>query len=109
MLSPIIAMIHNTKLSRWHPVIFVEKPLPGPYEENKPVRHKSAGHHTTGFATRQEALDYIAKELRPMTESRAIGEVKESLDKDFAWNGEDVPVMTIFFGEVGGKVVPMIG
>lgn len=105
MFNPIIALLHNTKLSRWHPIVFVESHLPGPPSDDKPVRHKSKGHHTAGFATRQEALDWIRNDLK-MKDS--VGPVKEALDKDFAWDGDDVPVMTVYFGEREGKIVPMI-
>jgi hypothetical protein len=109
MFMPVIAMLHNTKLKRWHPIVFVESPLPGPDSDDKPVRHKSKGHHTTGFATRQEALDCIKNDLGPKIKTNAIGEVRECVEKDFAWDGEDTPAMTVFFGEQDGKTVPMIG
>jgi len=107
--APVIAMLHNTKLKRWHPIVFVESPLPGPPSADKPVRHKSKGHHTTGFATRQEALDHIKNDLGQKIKEIAIGDVREALDKDFAWDGEDIPAMTIFFGERDGKTVPLMG
>ena len=109
MFSPIIAMIHNTKLNRWHPVIFVEKPLPGPSGPDTPIRHKSSGHHTAGFSTREEALAHIKSELRPKVEERAIGAVRECLGKDFAWDGEDIPAMVIYFTEQAGECVPALG
>lgn len=109
MLYPVIAMLHNKKLDRWHPIIFVESPLPGPYSEDKPVRHKSQGHHTEGFATKQEAIKHIKKDLGPLVEAKAIGEVRNCLDKAFAWDGEGTPVMMVFFGEREGKTVPLIG
>lgn len=109
MFNPVIAMLHNTKLKLWHPIIFVESPLPGPESEAKPVRHKSKGHHTTGFATRQEALDDIKNSLGPRVKANAIGDVRECLEKDFVWDGEGIPAMTVFFGEVDGKTVPLIG
>ncbi len=108
MFSPIIGMIHNTKLNRWHPVVFQEKPLPGPPSADKPVRHKSVMHHTTGFPSRAEALENIDADLMPQVKSSAIGEVQTSLDKDFPWDGEDIPAMVTFFAKVEGKLVPAV-
>lgn len=106
MFNPIVAMLHNTKLNRWHPIVFLEAPLPGPPSDDKPVRHRSKGHHTTGFATRQEALDWIKNDLKMKDD---VGPAKEALDKDFAWDGEDMPAMTVYFGEQDGKIVPLLG
>ena len=40
-MNPIWAMLHNEKTNRYHPILFHERPLPGPYSLDKPVRHKS--------------------------------------------------------------------
>jgi hypothetical protein len=106
MFNPIVGIIHNTKKSRWHPVIFVEHPLPGPPDQNKPVRHKSKAHHTEGFPSREEALNQasgMAKKLEP----EAIGTVSLALEKDFEWDGEGIPAVIVFFAVQNGKATPM--
>lgn len=103
LLNPIIGMLHNTKAERWHPIIFSESPLPGPYSEDKPVRHKSCGHHTVGFATRAEAMANIMNEMVVK-----LPEAKLALEKDFVWDGEDVPALVVFFGEVDGVLQPLL-
>jgi hypothetical protein len=68
LLNPIIAMLHNEKTDRWHPIVFVEAPLPGP---NPPVtRHRSKMHHTTGFETRAEAEANARDDLGPKIRAR---------------------------------------
>lgn len=106
--NPIIAMIHNTATDRYHPVIFSESPLPGPDEPEKLVRHKSAGHHTVGFDTREGALANIESDLAPRMKQHAIGDVRTSLAKDFPWDGEGVPAMVAFFAQVGNELEPAI-
>ncbi len=96
MFNPIIALLHNTKLNRWHPILFQESPLPGPPADDKPIRHKSVGHHTAGFETRLAALD-SAKDLVTQVTPRAIGPVQLALDQDMSWDGEGVPASVVFF------------
>ncbi len=100
-LNPIVAMLHNTKLKRWHPVVYLESPLPGKgFEADGDaslVRHKSKMHHTTGLETREAAL-VNALELLKKCEG-----TKTSLDEDIPWDGEDVPAGVAFFEQVTGE------
>lgn len=108
LFSPIVGLLHNVKLNRWHPVVFRESPLPGPPGPDVPVRHKSHGHHTGGFETRNEALASareMAVEL--VTTHTAIGKVSLALDADFPWDGEGIPAMVRFFHVEGDKATPM--
>ncbi len=106
IFSPIIGMIHNEKENRWHPVLFKESPLPGPPSDDKPIRHKSHGHHTEGFDNREAAVA-SAKELAEQVKENAIGPVSLALEKDFPWDGEDVPAMVAFFQVKDGVATPM--
>jgi hypothetical protein len=102
VFNPVIGMLHNTKLNRWHPILFVEAPLPGPPDVGEPVRHKSKGHHTAGFETRELALaraEELAKQIAP----DSIGPVSMSLEKDILWDGDGIPALVTFF--LGGEVV----
>lgn len=96
LLNPVIAMIHNTPAGSWHPVIFEERPLPGPPAADKPTRHKSKGHHTAGFATRQEALDHIETDLAPRIKALS-GSPRLALGGDISWNGQGVPAAARIF------------
>jgi len=102
MLNPTVANLHNLKTDRYHPILFREAPQPSYTPGDTLVRSKSVGHHTVGFDTREEAL----------TECRNIAERQEAklcIAKDFAWDGEDVPAMIVFFVEQYGETVPLLG
>lgn len=106
MFNPIIGIIHNEKANRWHPVIFEESPLPGPPSEDKPIRHKSKGHHASGFDSRDTAISE-AKKLAEKLAPESIGPVALALEKDFSWDGENVPAMVAFFSVKDGIAVPV--
>lgn len=92
LFNPIIALLLNTKTNRWHPIVFVESPLPGPHTPDKPIRHKSKMHHTGGFDTREEAEAEAKNEIAPKLEI-----VRLELETVFEWDGNDIPAMTHFF------------
>lgn len=93
--NPIIAMIHDAVAERWHPVIFEESHLPGPPTPDKPIRHKSKGHHTTGFGTKAEADENAKTDL-----AEKIPGVRLELDTVFEWDGEGIPTIVHFFQKV---------
>ncbi len=74
------------------PILFQERPLPGPEVEGKLVRHKSFGHHTEGFDTREEALRSIDDTSAKMEQSSG-----RALAGDFEWDGEETPALVAFF------------
>ncbi len=84
----IISLIHNHKLNRWHPVIFREAPMPGGIDLH---RYKSAGHHTDGFKSRDEAINEIPKLAERLRDART------SLKADLDWDGEGIPALVQFF------------
>lgn len=96
LFSPVVAMLHNQKLNRWHPILYVESPLPGPPTPEKPIRHKSKGHHTTGFETREAALT-SARELAMRAKEHSIGNVRLAVEEDLPWDGNGIPADTAFF------------
>ncbi len=106
MFKPIIALLHNIKDNKWHPILFLHNPLPGPPEADKPVRHKSKFHHTDGFATRDEAIKCIDESLMPAVKKEWGEDVKKSLAQDLPWDGEGVPASVMFFLEVDGVPQP---
>lgn len=82
----IVCMLHNMKLDRYHPIFFRMSPLPG--NPDKLIRYKSAGHHTDGFASREEAI--------ASTEDERFKDFELDFGSDFEWDGEDIPALVIF-------------
>jgi len=103
LLNPIVAILHNNKENRWHPIIFAESPLPGPDTPDKPVRHRSKGHHTAGFESRAEAVTNINEKLVP-----ELPGLRLALEADLEWDGDGIPASTTFFAEISGKLVPVL-
>lgn len=100
--SPVIAMLHNTKLNRWHPIYFLESPLPGPFSAENPTRHKSKGHHTEGYPTREEA---VASLLGLQTSLEiSVGTPEMCLGCDIPWDGEGIPAISCMFVKTGNGV-----
>ena len=96
-----VANLHNTKTDRYHPIAFQERPQPSYKPGDTLIRSKSMGHHTDGFDTREESL----RECKNIADK--LGG-KLCTSKDFAWDGEDVPAMIVFFGEQDGEIVPIL-
>lgn len=91
LLTPTFGMLHNAKENRWHPIFFVENPLPGPPDASKPLRLRSKGHHTKGFETRAEALASIDGSVKQLNQ-----EVIVDTEKDIEWDGIDIPLAVAF-------------
>lgn len=106
-MNPIIAMLHNTTKDTYHPIVFLESPLPGPYDPAKPIRHKSKMHHTGGFATHTEALDNAKSDLAARIKE-AFGTPRFSLAKSFPWDGVGIPAITTFFAETPEGLIPVL-
>lgn len=94
MMNPIVALIHNAKLNRWHTVVYRESPLPG---NAGPMRHKSFGHHTDGFATRELAVADAEATAKKIIEAKLWTTCLLALGDDMEWDGEDIPADVAFF------------
>lgn len=90
-------MIYNGKLKRWHPIIYVESPLPGPDSPSKPVRHESTVHHTAGFDKREEAIKEAQDIAARIIQQRLSPGCLLALEEDVLWDGEDIPAEITFF------------
>ena len=93
------AIIFNTETNTYHPILYRDAPLPGPYDANKPERLKSKGHHTEGFATFEEAQKYFEND------ERFEGIILQIETPYFSWNGEDFPIDTAFVAN--GKLISL--
>lgn len=101
-LNPVYAVLHNTKLNRWHPILFAESPLPG--NPRNLVRHKSRGHHTNGFESREEAIANAKEGAAQIACTRFV------LQADIPWDGEGIPAMTAYFlGEGENTEITILG
>ncbi len=76
-------MIKNTATNRFHPVSFRPAPLPGGSDI---PRYKSAGHHTVGFDTEEEAIGWVKSSASMIL-----------VPNRYEWEGEDVPALVDFF------------
>lgn len=88
-LNPVIATLLNTATGRFHPILFIEHPLPGGVG---PTRHKSKGHHTLGFNNRSEADEYESTDL-----ALQVAGARVDPDVLIEWDGQDIPDMIHFF------------
>ena len=96
----IVANLHNTQTGRYQPIFFRESPLPGQgFGVNPAGRYKSGGHHTKGFDSRKEALAECEKMSQKIDGDLCV-------EKDFPWDGEEMPVMVVFFSKVNGQWQP---
>jgi len=88
----LIQILHNTERKTWHPIFYMESPLPGQDLSNDLIRFKSKGHHTSGFVTLKAA---IAETI--VVESRLVGQghtVFCEIEPLLSWDGIEVPVST---------------
>lgn len=107
MLDPVIGIVHNVKANRWHPVYFQRYPMPGGMEQTNLTRYRSGGHHTVGFASREEAVHVAKTGIAPRLRNICAGPVSFALEKDFLWNGDDIPTMVAYFrveGEIAKRL-----
>lgn len=104
-MNPIVAILHNLKTDRYHPILFDEHPYPGPYSDDKPRRHKSSGHHTRGYDTREAAVEGAKGPEMGARMKEVFGiEPRYSFARDIAWDGDAMPAMTMHFIEQDGEL-----
>ncbi len=92
-MEALVMMLINTKTQTFHPIFYLENKFPGPMESElntNAIRFKSKGHHTTGFADRQSAIDSINNSL--IDKIKSIGyNPRIEIDADLVWDGEEIP------------------
>jgi hypothetical protein len=80
------SLIRNYVSGRWHPILFRPAPLPsGADIDSGCLRYRSKGHHTEGFATKDEAVAWIKDHSDTMTFLEGV---------EFCWDGNGVPTVT---------------
>lgn len=105
LVNPVVGLVVNTAAKTYHPIYYREAPLPGPETDGKPVRHKSGGHRTEGFASRDEAVADAQKLAKQIVEAGCWSSCALCLEEkfDLPWDGEDVPADVAFFNIDGEK------
>lgn len=93
--TQIVCMLKDVAHDRYHPIMFVERPLGSADLGNDSQRYKSHAHHTVGFESESDAWD-SARELANQTGSILC-------EMTLAWDGEGVPAMVSFFRVCDGK------
>ena len=92
-MQALVMMLQNTSTQKFHPIFYLESPLPGGNESDgniNLIRYKSKGHHTAGFIDRNEALLSINTQL--IDQIKQIGYTPNlELDNDLLWDGIGVP------------------
>ena len=104
LAKPVIALLHNTKLNRYHPVMFVPASAPGGKHLS---RYRSLAHHTEGSESREEALKDADGRVADFCREK-LGEPHLCFARDFPWDGEGIPAMVVFFDQVNGDTVPVL-
>jgi hypothetical protein len=95
LLNPIIAILYNEKLDRYHAIIYEEKPMPG---GGGIMRHKSKMHYTDGHTTLEECVAYVHDDFVPaLKEKEVVSSVALCLEAPIIWDGEGIPAMVNFF------------
>ncbi len=92
-MNALILILLNTALGTFHPIIYFEKPFPG--DERSLIRYKSKGHHTTGFANREDAVAHVNDDLTKRIQGMGY-KINIELDGNLEWDGSDIPADTQF-------------
>ncbi len=91
-MKALIMMLINRKTNTYHPIFYMEHPFIADEANETIIRYRSKGHHTTGFATRQKALDSIEEQLRIPLREQGYVILEELEEKDLLeWDGENIP------------------
>ncbi len=87
----LVMMLFNIAKQTFHPIFYLENPFPG--NPDSLTRYKSKMHHTTGFATRDEAIKSINEELLPKVKSTfpLYNDIVLELKSELQWDGIELP------------------
>ena len=92
--NPVILLLFNTKTERWHPILYWECPPPSG-KLGDCERWKSKGHHTLGFATKEEAINGEAGGVMALAknqyEKKEGGDVYYDIEHYSEWDGDGTP------------------
>ncbi len=90
-MKSLIMMLHNTAAGTYHPIFYLESPLPCGEAANHITRYKSKMHHTGGFKTLEEATADIHSNLVARIKENFFTAPDIEIENHIEWNGEGVP------------------
>ncbi len=94
----LVKMLHNIKENKWHPIFYYDSPFPGGLGEdsinNKVIRYKSKGHHTTGFDKREDAVNSANGLINQLKAQHDTVTAEIDPSEDLPWDGEEIPTDT---------------
>ncbi|MCP4528513.1 MAG: hypothetical protein GY833_21755 [Aestuariibacter sp.] len=96
--NPVILMLKNAMTNKYHPTFYWECPPPSG-QLGDGLRWKSKGHHTTGFASRENAVASAMALVEANHAKLEVGSVYYELgqENDIEWSGGNVPAdVTVF-------------
>lgn len=96
-MKSLIRLLFNTDKKTYHPILYLESPLPGDYDATNITRLKSKFHHTSGFTSKEEAITDINESLvHRVKENFAIYfDLTIETDDVIEWDGQGIPADTI--------------
>lgn len=92
-MEALIMMLKNENKNTYHPIMYFENMFCGGDENEgnqKLIRYKSKGHHTSGFVNREDAIDSIKIELEDKIKEMGYN-VNMELENDLEWDGNGIP------------------
>lgn len=90
----VILIYRNVHTGTFHPAFYYAHAIPGVIvpEEQDIVRLVSSKHHTDGFATLDEAQEFVRTQMQQMF---VVSDRNVMLDPPLPWSGETGDVMTV--------------
>jgi hypothetical protein len=106
-----ISILHNIKENRFHPIYYRYSPMPGSMRDHtkgirgqeEMVRWKSGGHHTEGFRTWAQTMEYFDNMLKKFSDRYHMPVYYDKKDIQ-KWDGEEVPATQIVLALSGLKM-----
>ena len=105
-LAPVVGIVRNVSLNRWHPVYFEPDPLEDERKIENVSHYRSKGLLTEGYPSREERIKG-ARELASWISKRTACPVLLSLERDITWDGEDFPSIGIYFLIKAATAIPV--
>lgn len=105
-LAPIVGIVRNVSLDRWHPVYFAPDPLEDDRNIENVCRYRSKGLSTDGYLSREECIQG-AKELAAWIGKRAACPVLLSIERDITWDGKEFPSIGVYFRIEATTAIPV--
>ena len=99
-MKNLIMIITNTATGTFHPIVYLEKVMPGNVQPSETtIRFQSKFHHTEGFTTIEEAVTNINEDLAPKILEHFPMYSQQIIDTESIgeWDGDGIPASIIFY------------